>query len=281
MTSPARIARRSAPVSIRRRRSPSVKMPATRPPASHDGGEAEALAASSRAASSAITVPASTRGTASPLRIRSATCMSSLRPRLPPGCERAKSSSRKPRASSSATASASPSAICAVVLAVGARLSGHASWSTALESDDVGMTAEAALDVAGHRDQRHAEALDRRHDRGDLVALARVRDREDDVAGRHHAEIAVARLAGVDEERRRAGRRQRRRDLAADVAALAHAHHDDAAAAGEDRAERGDEASPWRSFSASSARASMSSVARASASARSASKEDEAGTVIA
>ena len=64
----------------------------------------------------------------------SRTCVSSLRPRLPPGCDSAKSAARKPRASSRTTASASPSAICAVVLAVGARLSGQASWSTALDS---------------------------------------------------------------------------------------------------------------------------------------------------
>ena len=186
-------------------------------------------------------VPAATRGTASPLRIRSATCMRSLRPRLPPGCERAKSSSRKPRASSSATASASPSAIWAVVLAVGARLSGHASWSTALESTMSAWRAEAALGLAGHRDQRDAEPLDRRHDRRDLVALAGVRDREDDIARRHHAEVAVARLARMDEHGRRSGRGERRRDLAADVAALAHSHHDDTAPAAKDGAERSDE----------------------------------------
>ena len=191
---------------------------------------------------SAITVPASTRGTASPLRIRSTTCISSFLPRLPPGCERAKSSSRKPRASSSATASASPSAICAVVLAVGARLSGHASWSTALETTMSAWRPRLLSTWPVIAISVDAEALDRRHDGGDLVALARVGDREDDVAGGHHAEIAVARFAGVDEERRRPRRGQRRRDLAADVAALAHAHHDDAAAAGEDRAERGDEA---------------------------------------
>ena len=50
--------------------------------------------------------------------------------RLPPGWERAKSSSVKPRASSTAMASASPMASAAVVLAVGARLSGQASCAT-------------------------------------------------------------------------------------------------------------------------------------------------------
>ena len=51
----------------------------------------------------------------------------------------------------------------------------------------------------------------------------------------------MARFAGVDEQGRRAGRSERRRDLAPDMAALAHPHHDDPAATGEDRAERSDE----------------------------------------
>ena len=113
----------------------------------------------------------------------------------------------------------------------------------------------------------------------DLVALAGVGDREHDVARCDHAEVAVARLGRVDEQRRRAGRRQGGRDLAADVAALAHAHHDDAAAAGEDRTERGDETFALTLLQRISARASMSSVARARPSARSASKGVEADTV--
>jgi hypothetical protein len=45
-----------------------------------------------------------------------------------------------------------------------------------------------------------------------------------------HAQVAVAGFGRVHEERRRAGGGQRGRDLAPDVAALAHAHHDHAAA---------------------------------------------------
>ena len=54
----------------------------------------------------------------------------------------------------------------------------------------------ASVDVgaAGHRHQRHAEALERRQDRRELVALAAVGDRQHDVAGRDHAEVAVAGL---------------------------------------------------------------------------------------
>ena len=75
-----------------------------------------------------------TTGSSAPARMTSPTRVSSLRPSAPPGCERAKSSARKPRASSSATARASPSASCTVVLVVGARLSGQASRSTLLSS---------------------------------------------------------------------------------------------------------------------------------------------------
>ena len=73
-----------------------------------------------------------TAGISSPVRIMSRTWVSRRRPNAPPGCERAKSSSRKPRASSRATASASPRAKVAVVLAVGARLRGQASLATAI-----------------------------------------------------------------------------------------------------------------------------------------------------
>src|SRR6267378_1979034 len=60
----------------------------------------------------------------------SATRSSSLRPNVPPGWSAAKSSRRKPFTSRSVTARASPSASAAVVLAVGARVSGHASSLT-------------------------------------------------------------------------------------------------------------------------------------------------------
>ena len=48
---------------------------------------------------------------------------------LPPGCDAANSLRVKPFSCINATASASPSASAAVVLAVGARLSGQASFS--------------------------------------------------------------------------------------------------------------------------------------------------------
>ncbi len=95
----------------------------------------------------------------------------------------------------------------------------------------VGDLRHAGLLVAGQRDEGHTEALDERQDRDDLAGAAGVRDREHHILRGDHAEIPVARLAGVHEECRRAGARERRRDLAADVAGLAHAGDHDAATA--------------------------------------------------
>ncbi len=133
ITSRAVSGRRSPPFSIRRRKSPSVKMPSSAPLPSTTADAPSPLALISRIRALRATSGA-TCGKSAPLRITSLTWVSSLRPSAPPGCERAKSSALKPRASSSATASASPKASCAVVLAVGARLSGQASLSTLLSS---------------------------------------------------------------------------------------------------------------------------------------------------
>mgnify|MGYP000054792571 CR=1 FL=1 len=59
-----------------------------------------------------------TAGTSSPVRMTSPTRSNNRLPRLPLGCDSAKSSAVKPRHSSSATARASPIASVAVVLAV-------------------------------------------------------------------------------------------------------------------------------------------------------------------
>jgi hypothetical protein len=133
MTCCAVSSRRSPPRSMRRRRSPSVKMPTGRPSASTTAVQPRPLALISRSISS-MRAWRGTLGTSPPLRMMSRTWVSSLRPSAPPGWERAKSSSLKPRASSRATASASPSASCAVVLAVGARFIGQASFSTRFDS---------------------------------------------------------------------------------------------------------------------------------------------------
>src|SRR5213080_3251975 len=69
-----------------------------------------------------------------PVSITSPTRSRRFRPSAPPGCTAAKSSRRKPFTSSRVTARASPSASAAVVLAVGASVSGHASSATLASS---------------------------------------------------------------------------------------------------------------------------------------------------
>src|SRR5471032_2694924 len=115
--------------SIMRRRSPSVNTPIGLPSASTTAVMPMPFWVISSSASVSLT-SAGTDGTAAPLRMTSRTWVSRRRPSAPPGCERAKSSSLKPRRSSSATASASPSASVTVVDAVGARFSVQASLAT-------------------------------------------------------------------------------------------------------------------------------------------------------
>jgi hypothetical protein len=109
---------------------------------------------------------------------------------------------------------------------------------------DVGMPGERGARLAGHRHQRHAQALEHRQDHRDLVALATVGDRQHQVDRLDHAQVAVAGLGRVHEHGRGAGGRQGGGDLAAHVAALAHAHHDHAAAHGQHGLDRAREAVP-------------------------------------
>ena len=122
-------ARKSAPFSTKRRKSPSVKTPTTFLLTSTTADAPKPFALISRI-NSLKSVSGETLGTSSPVRIKSETKVSRRRPNMPPGCDRAKSSGLNPRVSKRATANASPNAICAVVLAVGAKLSGQASLST-------------------------------------------------------------------------------------------------------------------------------------------------------
>jgi hypothetical protein len=81
-----------------------------------------------------------------------------------------------------------------------------------------------------------AMALDHGQDHGQFLDLAAVGNGQHQVDRLDHPEVAVARLGRVHEHRRRAGGGEGGGDLAADVAALAHAHHDHAAAHFEDLA---------------------------------------------
>ena len=93
----------------------------------------------------------------------------------------------------------------------------------------IGGLAERAVAVRGHGHQADPEAPRIVDQVLELGGFARPRQRHDDVVGRDHAEIAMARFAGMHEKRRRSGGGQGRRDLAGDVAGLAHAGDDDAA----------------------------------------------------
>src|SRR5471032_946587 len=112
-----------------RRRSPSVKIPARRPSASTMAVMPKPLRVIS-ISESRSSVPRMTLGRSSPVCMTCSTFSSKRRPSAPPGCENAKSSAVKPRASSSATANASPMTRAAVVEEVGARFRGQASCRT-------------------------------------------------------------------------------------------------------------------------------------------------------
>ena len=94
--------------------------------------------------------------------------------------------------------------------------------------------AELRVTAAAHRDDARADAADDRQDLHDFGRLAAVGDGDDDIVLRHHTEVAVKGLSRMQEERRRARARERRRNLAADMAGLAHARHDDTGLAGQD-----------------------------------------------
>src|SRR5438034_453603 len=108
--------------------------------------------------------------------------------------------------------------------------------------DDVRAAREGRLEVAADGNQRDAEPARQRQEAQHLGALAAVRDREQHVAAHERAEIAVAALAGVQEEGGRAGRGERGGDLPAHDAGLADARDDHPPAAGEQELEGAREA---------------------------------------
>ena len=109
------------------------------------------------------------------------------------------------------------------------------------QQHDIGRLGEGRSRAAGDRDQRNVEPARIGDDVGEFGRFAGIRQGEDGVLGADHAEIAVARLGGVDELRRRAGRGEGRGDLAGDMAALAHPGDDDAPAHGGARVDRSSE----------------------------------------
>ena len=120
-----------------------------------------------------------------------------------------------------------------MVLAVGARFSEQASSFTLTSSTTSLASASVECSLAGQRDERHLQALQRFEQADDFFGFAAVGDGQDGVAAREHAEIAVQRFGGMQEEGWRAGAGKRGGDFSADEAGFAHAGDDDAAFAGE------------------------------------------------
>ena len=129
ITSRTRTRCRSSCLAKARRKSPSVKMPTTLSWVSQTTVMPR-LPREIASTASASEHSGETQGRSASACITSRTWVNRRRPSMPPGCDKAKSSGLKPRVSSSAMASASPSASAAVVLAVGARLCGQASRAT-------------------------------------------------------------------------------------------------------------------------------------------------------
>ena len=110
----------------------------------------------------------------------------------------------------------------------GRQIEGAGFFLDAAVQHHVGMARQRGARAARHRHQGHIQPLDQRQQHGKLVHLPAVGNGQHRVTRADHAQVAVAGFGRMHEERRRAGGCQRGRDLAAHVAALAHAHHDDA-----------------------------------------------------
>ncbi len=96
---------------------------------------------------------------------------------------------------------------------------------------DVGGPGQRRRGIAGDGDEARAQPADRLEQAQQLLGFAAVRERNHHVVVSNRAEIAVRGLGRVQEPGRRAGARQGGGDLPADDAGLAHAGHDDPAAA--------------------------------------------------
>ena len=102
----------------------------------------------------------------------------------------------------------------------------------------VGFAGESRLFIAGEGDQLGSLPLDHRHDRQQLGAFTGVRESDEHVVERDHAEVAVTCFGGVHEVRRRARARHRGGNLACDMARLSNPADYDAAMAIKNQAHR-------------------------------------------
>ena len=236
--------------SRQRRRSPSVKMPATRPCVVDDGRHAHALAAHLddrlRQRRGRAATPAARRR----VRITSATRVSKRRPSAPPGCD-----AREILGGETARIEQRQRQRVTQRQRRGRARRGRETERTRFGVDrrvemHVGGLRQRTLLVAGEGDEARALALQMRRQRDQLVGFAGIRQHQHDVVGRDHPEVAVRRIGRMHEERGRSGGGQRGGELAADVARLADARDDDAAAAVEDHVDGGDERLAERADSA-------------------------------
>ena len=160
-----------------------------------------------------------------------ASTLSSLRPRLPAGWKRAKSSWVNFCILIRTKASASPTAIIAVVLVLGAETERANFIQRPQDQGNIGGLRQRALLVAGDGDDGGCHLPERRQQFDDFLRFAAQRQGEDDIVLMDHAEIAVNGAGGVDEVGAGAGGVERAGDFLADVSRLAGAGDADASGA--------------------------------------------------
>ncbi len=105
----------------------------------------------------------------------------------------------------------------------------------------IGLTCQGRVRIAGDGDEAGPLALDERDDEEQLLRLAGIGQRQQQIVAGDHAQVAVAGLGRMHEVGRRAGARHGGGDLAGDMAGFADAADDQAAAAIKDERDGGRE----------------------------------------
>ena len=118
----------------------------------------------------------------------------------------------------------------AVVLAVGARLNGQASFGTRTFSTTSLCRASDDFSRAGDRNDLHRKPLQRRQQIQQFLRFAGIAQRQNHVAVVDDPQVAVQRIHAVEHDAGRAGAGQRGGNFLADVARFADADDDDFAA---------------------------------------------------
>ncbi len=116
----------------------------------------------------------------------------------------------------------------AVVLVLGARPSGQTSSSGPSTIATSALRASVLSALLGQRHETRRHLAQGGHEPHDFLALAAMAQREHDIVGMEHAEIAVHGAGGVEDIGARAGRIEGAGDFLADVRRLAGAGDADA-----------------------------------------------------